>query len=135
MASSEHDEAPDAGTASGAPVDSSSGSERSPELFEALVADNADMIAVIDEGGRFIFVSEAARRILGLDPEAMVGQDGFALIHPEDIGLAVESMATTHSTSPAASASLCTSASSASQVPSPAHRENRFPGRRGGERA
>ncbi|MBS1839074.1 MAG: PAS domain S-box protein [Actinobacteria bacterium] len=95
MASSEHDEAPDAGTASGAPVDSSSGSERSPELFEALVADNADMIAVIDEGGRFIFVSEAARRILGLDPEAMVGQDGFALIHPEDIGLAVESMATT----------------------------------------
>lgn len=69
--------------------------EQTSTLFEALVRDNPDMIAVIDLDGRFTFVSEAARRILGLDPDAMIGRDGFEIIHPDDLGLAAESMATT----------------------------------------
>lgn len=66
-----------------------------PELFEALVRDNPDMIAVLDLDGRFTFVSDAAGRILGLDPADLVGRDGFEIIHPDDLGLAAESMATT----------------------------------------
>ncbi len=67
----------------------------SPHLFEALVRDNPDMVAVVDLDGRFRFVSEAVRRILGLDPDDLVDRDGFEFIHPDDVGLAAESMATT----------------------------------------
>ena len=71
------------------------GSDGDPALFETLVRDNPDMIAVIDLDGRFTFVSEAVRRILGLDPADLVGRDGFALIHPDDIGVAAESLGST----------------------------------------
>ena len=67
----------------------------SPHLFEALVRDNPDMVAVVDLDGRFRFVSEAVRRILGLDPDDLVDRDGFEFIHPDDVRLAAESMATT----------------------------------------
>lgn len=66
-----------------------------PQFFEALVRDNSDMISVIDMAGRFVFISEAATRILGLKIEDWVGRDGFDLIHPDDIGVAAESLATT----------------------------------------
>ena len=67
----------------------------SPGLFESMVRENADMIAVIDPLGRFAFVNEAARRILGWDSEQWIGRDGFELIHPDDHGLAAESLAST----------------------------------------
>ena len=66
-----------------------------PQFFEALVRDNSDMISVIDMAGRFVFISEAATRILGLKIEDWIGRDGFDLIHPDDIGVAAESLATT----------------------------------------
>lgn len=61
-------------------------------FYESLIVNNADMIAVIDEHGCFKFVSEAVRRILGHSPQDLVGRNGFDLIHPEDIGLAAESL-------------------------------------------
>lgn len=64
-------------------------------FLDAIVRDNADVIVVIDPLGRFTFVNEAARRILGQDPEDWVGRDGFDLIHPDDRGLAAESLGST----------------------------------------
>lgn len=65
------------------------------DFLEAIVRDNGDMIAVIDDMGRFTFVSEAARRTLGHAPEDLVGRDGFEIIHPDDLGLAAESLVST----------------------------------------
>jgi PAS domain S-box-containing protein len=51
---------------------------------ESLLAHTQDKVALVDENGRFVYVNEAAERILGHDPEALVGQDAFALVHPDD---------------------------------------------------
>lgn len=67
----------------------------SSELYEALVRGNPDVVAVIDTDGRFTFVSDAVRRVLGREPDSLVGRNGFEIIHPDDLGLAAESMAST----------------------------------------
>lgn len=64
-------------------------------FFEALVRDNADMIAVLDLEGRFTYLSDAARRMFDVEPDEWVGRDAFELVHPDDLGLAAESMGST----------------------------------------
>lgn len=74
-------------------IDDAVGSTRmSAAFFESLVVNNADMIAVIDEQGCFQFVSNAVCRILGHDPRDLIGENGFGFIHPDDVGLAAESL-------------------------------------------
>ncbi|MBX0322373.1 PAS domain-containing sensor histidine kinase [Halomicroarcula sp. F13] len=43
-----------------------------------------DKVAVLDESGTYTYVNAAAEHILGFDPDALVGQDAFEYIHPED---------------------------------------------------
>ncbi|GGN99959.1 PAS domain-containing sensor histidine kinase [Haloarcula pellucida] len=43
-----------------------------------------DKIAVLDESGAYTYVNAAAERILGFDPDTLVGQNVFEYIHPED---------------------------------------------------
>ncbi|TKX75589.1 PAS domain-containing sensor histidine kinase [Halorubrum sp. GN11_10-6_MGM] len=57
---------------------------RSPEP-ETLVDLAQDKIAVIDESGRFRYLNAAAHRLLGFDPDALVGTDAFDLVHPDDV--------------------------------------------------
>lgn len=64
-------------------------------FFESVVVNNADVIVVIDDEGRFRFVNDAAKRVLGHDPADLVGRNGFEFIHPDDIGLAAESLVST----------------------------------------
>lgn len=54
------------------------------QMFELSV----ELIITADREGRFTFVSGAARRILGRDPEEMIGQPYIDFIHPEDRDLA-----------------------------------------------
>ncbi|HEV3280521.1 MAG TPA: diguanylate cyclase [Acidimicrobiales bacterium] len=63
-----------------APVtrDSVSGGEREPR-FHSLGEQQFDVVAVLDEGGRFIFVSQSAERLFGYDIANVVGQDAFGL--------------------------------------------------------
>lgn len=50
-----------------------------------LIAENmTDLIALSDTSGRFVFVSPSYRKILGWEPEALVGRSSCELIHPED---------------------------------------------------
>ena len=69
-------------------------------MFDTILANSSDLIVIIDENGKFTFVSEAARRILGQEPDDWVGRDGFELIHPDDVGLAAESLGTTVDSGP-----------------------------------
>lgn len=43
-----------------------------------------DKIVLLDERGRFTYANEAVRRILGWDPEELLGEDAFQYIHPDD---------------------------------------------------
>ncbi|WP_256296942.1 PAS domain-containing sensor histidine kinase [Haloarchaeobius salinus] len=41
-------------------------------------------LAIVDEEGTITYVNAAAERIMGCEPEALVGTNAFAYVHPED---------------------------------------------------
>ncbi len=54
--------------------------ERSRELIRNIT----DVVAVLDEEGRFEFAGEAARSAWGRDPESLPGTALHAIVHPDD---------------------------------------------------
>jgi len=54
------------------------------ELFQLITENAADMIAVVDAGGRRLYNSPAYQRILGYSPEELKATRGLDQIHPED---------------------------------------------------
>jgi len=56
----------------------------SDERFRALVQNSSDMILVMDPEGIISYISPSVERVLGYVPEAMMGTNGFAYVHPGD---------------------------------------------------
>jgi PAS domain S-box-containing protein len=52
--------------------------------FRSLIEDALDIITVTDRVGRIQYASPANRRVLGYDPEELIGQNAFLLVHPGD---------------------------------------------------
>jgi PAS domain S-box-containing protein len=59
------------------------------EFFYALSEHATDLVAVLAADGTFRYASPSCGPILGYVPEALIGQDGFALIHPDDLASAL----------------------------------------------
>jgi diguanylate cyclase (GGDEF)-like protein/PAS domain S-box-containing protein len=53
---------------------------------------STDVATVLDEHGTIRFVSSAVTPMLGWRAEDLVGQDAFALVHPDDVDLAREKL-------------------------------------------
>jgi diguanylate cyclase (GGDEF)-like protein/PAS domain S-box-containing protein len=68
---------------------------RNEARFRAMVRDSNDIMAIVDVDGRLVYASPVTERILGLDPDSLVGTDAFDLIHPEDRAMAQEAFAST----------------------------------------
>jgi PAS domain S-box-containing protein len=64
-----------------------------PELYRTLVEDSNDVATIIDSDGRMTYVSPAVRRVLGFDPEELIGEVGFEYQHPDDREAVAEKMA------------------------------------------
>lgn len=58
-----------------------------PEIIDMLV----DAICVVDEEGRFVYVSAAFERIFGYTPREVVGRGMIDLVHPDDRARTLES--------------------------------------------
>lgn len=52
--------------------------------YRRLVESSTDVITVLDEAGRFRYVSPAAERRLGYPAEELVGESGFERVHRDD---------------------------------------------------
>lgn len=52
--------------------------------FRLLAENSSDMISKHDTRGTFLYVSPACRRILGYEPEELIGNPVAPLVHPED---------------------------------------------------
>ncbi|MBC7877924.1 MAG: PAS domain S-box protein [Anaerolineales bacterium] len=59
--------------------------QESEKRFRALVENNSDAITLLDANGIALYDSPAAPGMLGYAPEDWIGQDVFALIHPDDL--------------------------------------------------
>jgi two-component system, cell cycle sensor histidine kinase and response regulator CckA len=57
---------------------------RSEERFRALVLNSTDVVHLLDARGVLLYESPAVTRVLGYDPEEMVGRSVADFIHPDD---------------------------------------------------
>jgi diguanylate cyclase (GGDEF)-like protein/PAS domain S-box-containing protein len=57
---------------------------RSPVAFDSLIDLLIDMVCVVDEAGKFVFVSAACERLLGYTPDELIGTSMIELVHPDD---------------------------------------------------
>jgi len=55
------------------------------EASSLLLEYTQDKVAVVDESGAFVFCNAAVERILGYDREALIGEDAFQFVHPDDV--------------------------------------------------
>jgi diguanylate cyclase (GGDEF)-like protein/PAS domain S-box-containing protein len=63
---------------------------RSEARYSALVRSAAEYAAIVDDDGVVLFASDAIRRVLGIEPEAIVGKSGGVIVHPGDVPLVEE---------------------------------------------
>ena len=61
--------------------------------FGKLLEGSADYVHVLDRDGTVEYVSPAIERVLGYDPERVVGDDALEYIHPEDRATVEDGMA------------------------------------------
>lgn len=57
----------------------------SERRFRSLVENGSDLISIIDAGGRRIYLSPSAERVLGYRSEDLIGENPFDLVHPDDL--------------------------------------------------
>lgn len=69
-------------------------------MLDAVLSNSSDLVVVVDGEGRLSFISEAAERMLGHEPQLLLGSDVFELLHPDDVGRTAEAMASTVDTGP-----------------------------------
>lgn len=61
------------------------------ELFyRTLIADSLDGMLLLDENGIINFASPSLKNVLGFDEHEVIGKNGFAFVHPDDIPWAVQ---------------------------------------------
>lgn len=57
---------------------------KSEARFQSLVQHSSDLITVIDAHGKVVYQSPSVRRILGFEPDEVVGKDFTSFIHPHE---------------------------------------------------
>lgn len=62
--------------------------ERSEQLHRMISEQSGDVVSRADAEGTYLYVSHAASRLYGWEPEQMVGRSAFEYIHPEDLAAA-----------------------------------------------
>jgi diguanylate cyclase (GGDEF)-like protein/PAS domain S-box-containing protein len=56
----------------------------SESRFRALVQNSHDLVSIYDDQGRFVFASPSHRRVLGYEPDELLGQPAIDLLHPAE---------------------------------------------------
>lgn len=54
-------------------------------VLNKLIRNSVDILVVIDENGEEKFVSDSVERVTGFTPEDVIGSNGLAHIHPDDV--------------------------------------------------
>lgn len=66
----------------------------SEKRFKAMVHDGSDMIAILDNTAKYLYVSPSSKSVLDYEPEIFLGQSAFEFIHPDDVEKASREFAT-----------------------------------------
>lgn len=63
---------------------------KSEQMYRIIADHSTDMISKHDGSGRFLYVSPACRKLLGYEPEELVGNIAYELFHPDDVGAMIK---------------------------------------------
>jgi PAS domain S-box-containing protein len=69
-------------------------------FLRAVLEHSADIVIVIDDQARLLYANVAAEATLGRRRDELLGVAALDLVHPDDVGLAVESLGGTTATGP-----------------------------------
>ena len=58
--------------------------------YRSLIENGSDVISILDRDGVILYESPSIRRVLGYEPEDLVGTPRFAFIHPDDLDRVAE---------------------------------------------
>ena len=67
--------------------------ERIRRSYEKMIEHSAEVIPILDETGVVKYVTPSVRRVLGYEPEEIVGENAFDYVHPDDVDHAAERFA------------------------------------------
>ncbi|AKQ45814.1 hypothetical protein TH63_09425 [Rufibacter radiotolerans] len=67
--------------------------EQGDGFLEAILGNSTDLMSIIDAQGQYKYVAGSVKKILGYDPEELVGCNAFSFIHAEDLQGALEALA------------------------------------------
>ncbi|RIJ42408.1 PAS domain S-box protein [Pontibacter oryzae] len=54
------------------------------EFYRSVVSNSMDLISVVDKAGKYTFVGESAKVILGYAPQELIGTEAYRFIHPDE---------------------------------------------------
>src|SRR4028118_1517221 len=60
------------------------------ERFRLMLQNISEVVGLIDEDGRVRYYTPSIKRVLGYEPEELVGANAFSMIHPDDLDGAVQ---------------------------------------------
>lgn len=60
------------------------------ELFEYLLSNSIDIILLTDQSNLITYCSSNIKKVLGYEPQEIIGQNGFSFVHPDDLNLSVK---------------------------------------------
>ncbi len=63
----------------------------SERRFKSLVQNGSDLLGILDIEGNYIYVSPSSKKILGYDPEFLIGKHPYSFIHEDDLQNITES--------------------------------------------
>jgi PAS domain S-box-containing protein len=58
---------------------------KSEARFRLLAEKTSDLVCLHEPDGRYVYISPSCRRLLGYDPEELLGTDPYDLFHPDDL--------------------------------------------------
>ncbi len=58
--------------------------QESEARYRLITDSMSDLVALLDQRGRFLYASPSVERILGISPDALLREPRFDLVHPED---------------------------------------------------
>jgi PAS domain S-box-containing protein len=75
-----------------APPDGSNGEFTEAAIYRLVVENSGDLIVVFDRDAQIKFASPSFGRVLGYEPDEIVGLPGLTLVHPDDLERVQEAM-------------------------------------------
>jgi PAS domain S-box-containing protein len=60
-------------------------SREDDERYRLLAEKSSDLVCLHEPDGRYLYISPSCRRLLGYEPEDLLGTDPYDLFHPEDL--------------------------------------------------